>query len=240
MTEVTATRLFGQELERLRIDSDPAWLIEKPTGKLNVRRAMNADVNDINKLFDRWETGNDDYDIEASILIDRSGSMYSEIGSACRSAWIIKRAIEKIDGRVSVMTFGSVARTLYSADEKASASDVRLVDANGGTNPYYALIETQRLMTQSNSKTKLVFLLTDGDFEQTELNDTVIERLKKDGVYVCVVYLGNETYLERINNDPEVLKRLAHNAHDFRAITKPNDLVKVAKDVVKHHLTKGK
>lgn len=240
MTEVTATRLFGQELERLRIDSDPAWLIEKPTGKLNVRRAMNADVNDINKLFDRWETGNDDYDIEASILIDRSGSMYSEIGSACRSAWIIKRAIEKIDGRVSVMTFGSVARTLYSADEKASASDVRVVDANGGTNPYYALIETQRLMTQSNSKTKLVFLLTDGDFEQSELNDTVIERLKKDNVYVCVVYLGNEMYLERINSDPEVLKRLAHNAHDFRAITKPNDLVKVAKDVVKHHLGKGK
>jgi hypothetical protein len=238
--EVIATRLFGQELERLRIDSDPAWLIEKPTGKLNVRRAMNADVNDINKLFDRWEMGNDDYDIEASILIDRSGSMWREIGSACRSSWIIKRAIEKINGRVSVMTFGSVARTLYSADDKASASDVRVVDANGGTNPYYALLETQRLMTQSQAKTKLLFLLTDGQFENRPQNDTLIERLKKDNVYVCVVFLGNEGMLEEMKTNPEHYKDYSHNAHDFRAITKPNDLVKVAKDVVKHHLGKGK
>jgi hypothetical protein len=238
-SEVTATRLFGQELERLRIDSDPAWIIEKPTGKLNVRRAMNADVNDINKLFDRWEMGNDDYDIEASILIDRSGSMYSEIGSACRSAWVIKRAIEKIDGRVSVMTFGTIARTLYSADEKASGSEVRMIEASGGTQPYYALLESQRIMAQSNSKTKLMFLLTDGDFDNNT-SDTVIERMKKDGVYVCVVYLGSEGHLKYLNENPQKLEAMTHKAHDFRAITKPIDLVKVAKDVVKHHLTKGK
>lgn len=237
--EVTASRLFGQELERLRIDSDPAWIIEKPTGKLNVRRAMNADVNDINKLFDRWEIGNDDYDIEATILIDRSGSMYHEIGSACRSAWVIKRAIEKIDGRVSVMTFGTVARTLYSADEKASGSEVRMIEANGGTQPYYALLESQRIMAQSQSKTKLMFLLTDGDFDNNS-SDTVIERMKKDGVYVCVVYLGSEDQLKNLNENPERLEAMTHKAHDFRAITKPIDLVKVAKDVVKYHLTKGK
>ena len=230
-TEITASRLFGQELERIRIDSDPAWNLEKPTGKLNVRRAMNADVNEIGKLFDRWELGNEDYDIEASILIDRSGSMYHEIGSACRSAWVIKRGIERINGKVSVMTFSTVSRMLYERDDKALAGEVNIVEANGGTDPYYALVETARIMSQSQAKTKLVFLLTDGGFDKH--NDLVIEQLKNAGVYVSVVFLGNGRWVEALLADEEQRTAYAHGAHDFRAITEPIDLVKVAKDVVR-------
>ena len=233
-TEITASRLFGQELERIRIDSDPAWNLEKPTGKLNVRRAMNADVNEIGKLFDRWELGNDDYDIEASILIDRSGSMYSEIGSACRSAWVIKRGIERINGKVSVMTFSTISRMLYERDDKALAGEVNIVEANGGTDPYYALVETQRIMSQSTAKTKLVFLLTDGGFDKN--NDLVIEQLKNSGVYVSVVFLGSERWIEQLLADEEQRNAYAHGAHDFRAITQPIDLVKVAKDVVRANI----
>jgi hypothetical protein len=233
-SEITAGRLFGQELERIRIDSDPAWELEKPTGKLNVRRAMNADVNEIGRLFDRWTIGNDDHEIEACILIDRSGSMYSEIGSACRSAWVIKRGIEKINGRVSVMTFGSDSRLLYSPDDKASATEVKLVEASGGTDPRYALMESERIMAQSKAKTKLLFLLTDGGFSTD--NDQIIERLKQDSVYASVVFLGSEGYIQTIMGNPEERKAYAHGADNFRAIAKPIDLIKVAKDVVRHQL----
>jgi len=238
MPEVTTSRMFGQELERLRIDSDPMWNTEKPSGKLNVRRAMHADINDLNKLFDRWEIGNDDYDIEACILIDRSGSMYSEIGSACRSAWIIKRAIEKINGNVSVMTFSTVSRTLYSADERALANEINIVEANGGTDPYYALLESERIFMQSPRKTKLMFMLTDGAFDSKN-NDPIIERLNDNGVMTNVVFLtGNEDWAKRILSDPKLIKEYSHQAQNFQLIAKPNDLVKVAKDVVKNHLKK--
>lgn len=235
--EIMASRLFGQELERIRIDADPAWEREKPSGKLNVRRAMSADINDYGKLFDRWETGNDDYDIEACILLDRSGSMWSEIGDVCRSAWIIKRGIEKIDGRVTLMTFNDASHVLASADERADSSTVLEVDSAGGTNPFYALTETERLFMQSNRKTKLMFLLTDGGFSTD--NDNVIERLNHMGVHTNLVYLtSNESWANEMLKDRANLAQRAHKAQSFRVISKPADLLTVAKDVVRHHLKK--
>ena len=234
MAEVTASRLFAQELERLRIDSDPAWLRETPSGKLNVKRAMNADINQIDKLFDRWQEGNDDHDIEASILIDKSGSMDREIGSACRSAWVIKRAIERIDGKVSAMTFSDVSKELFDRDTKSKGGEVRVVESGGGTNPIYALKEAERIMLNSSAKTKLVFILTDGAWWGN--NDEVIAKMKKQGVYVSVVWLGDETYAKTILSDPKQLEQYTHGANQFRTITNPADLVKVAKDVVRHHV----
>jgi uncharacterized protein with von Willebrand factor type A (vWA) domain len=234
-SEVLASRLFAQELERLRIDSDPAWITEMPTGKLNVQRAMNADINDINKLFNRWVMGNDDYNIEACILMDRSGSMWTQIGAVCRSAWAIKRAIEKINGRVSVMTFGDVSRTLYTADEKAKATEIRMVESAGGTDPSLALKETERIMGLSTAKTRLVFVLTDGAFGHNE-NDQIIKKLKDNGVYTSIVFLGHEDYIKRIMNNAEELENMRHGAHDLQIIGNPSDLVKVAKSVVRHNV----
>ena len=234
MAEVTASRLFAQELERLRIDSDPAWLRETPSGKLNVKRAMNADINQIDKLFDRWQEGNDDHDIEASILIDKSGSMDREIGSACRSAWVIKRAIERIDGKVSAMTFSDVSKELFDRDTKSKGGEVRIVESGGGTNPIYALKEAERIMLNSSAKTKLVFILTDGAWWGK--NDEVIAKMIKQGVYVSVVWLGDEKYAQTILADPHQLEQYTHGANQFRTITNPAELVKVAKDVVRYHV----
>lgn len=240
MSEVTASRLFAQELELLRIESDPAWNREKPSGKLNVKRAMNADINKIDTLFDRWQEGNDDYDIEASILIDRSGSMYGEIGSACRSAWVIKRAIERINGKVSVSVFSDYARELFDRDTLASASDVRIVEAGGGTDPSQSLDETTRIMGNTNAKTKLVFILTDGEWYKPAVADSKIEQLIKQGCYVSVVWLGSEDYAKTIMRNPNQLEQYTHGANLFRTIQQPSELVKVAKDVVKAQMNRSK
>lgn len=232
--EVTASRLFAQELERLRIDCDPLWIQDKPTGKLNVAKAMNADINDINKLFNRWELGNDDYNIEACILMDRSGSMWSEMGAVCRSAWAIKRAVEKINGRVSVMTFSDTSRTLIDGDTKAKATEVLMVESSGGTDPTYALKETERIMGLSTAKTKLVFVLTDGAFNSNA--DKSIKALRDNGVFTSIVFLANGEWVEKVKDDPAQIAQLQHGANDLQFIGNPNDLVKVAKGVVRHNI----
>ena len=232
LSDVTAIRSFVSELERLRIDSDPDWDREKPTGKLNVMRAMQADVNDINKLFDRWTTGNDDYDIEACILIDRSGSMYSNIEATCRASWIIKRSLEKINASVSVTTFNDTSRLLYSAEEK-STSQYASVQASGGTDPFYALQEAERVMGNSRRKTKLLFLLTDGQFYGGK-SDEIIQNLKANGVYTSLVFLAESSGW--IEWGTENAEQISHGCHSLRIIQKPLDLVKVAKDVVRHHV----
>jgi hypothetical protein len=63
---------FAYEMETLRIENDPMWKLEVPTGRLNITRTMNADINDIDRLFDRWDIGNDNRDIEAVVLVDNS------------------------------------------------------------------------------------------------------------------------------------------------------------------------
>ena len=231
LSDVQAVRSFAQELERIRIDNDPDWKRELPTGKLNVRRAINADVNDINKLFDRWQTGNDDHDIEAVILLDRSGSMYNSMNPTCKASWIIKRALEKINASVSVLTFNDTSRVLYSSDEKAQAS-YAVVQSTGGTDPIYALSETERIMNTSKRKTKLLFLLTDGQFYGGS-SDESIARLKEMGVHTNLVFLGEASWAGWATENPE---KANHGVHNFRVITKPLDLVKVAKDVVRFHL----
>ena len=231
LADVTAQRSFAQELERLRIDCDPDWDREKPTGKLNVQRAMQADVNDINKLFDRWSTGNDDYDIEACILLDRSGSMWHDMDNASKASWIIKRSLEKINASVSVLTFNDESRILYSSDEKAQ-STYPTVLSSGGTNPEYALKEAERIMQGSTKKTKLLFLLTDGQF-YGGASDESIARLKEQGVHTNLVFLGEGNWVKWATDNAD---KISHGVHNFRMITKPLDLVKVASDVVKHHL----
>ena len=230
-SDVTAVRMFAQELERIRIDSDPDWKRELPTGKLNVRRAINADVNDINKLFDRWTTGNDDYDIEAVIALDRSGSMSWNMTDTSKAGWIIKRALEKINASVTVLTFNEASRVLYTADEKAG-SNFADVYASGSTEPQYALVETERIMMNSRRKTKLFFLLTDGQFYGGK-NDDIIKNLNNSGVITNMVFLGNEQWVRYAKERGELV---SHGVQNFRVITKPLDLVKVAKDIVKSHI----
>jgi hypothetical protein len=240
--EVRIARLFAQELERLRIDCDPNWQREVPSGKLNVRRAMNADINDINKLFDRWREGSDDYEIECSVLVDRSSSMYSLIGSASRAGWIIKRAVEQIEGKVSLMTFSDDSRIILDRDTKAKGGAVPIPNSTGSTNPVFALIETNRIMANTNAKTKLVFIVTDGQFNDNETADQYIQKLQEQGCYVAVVFLADNYLLERWNDPetwwgkPENQDALKHNADIFRLITEPLDLVKLARQVVKDNV----
>ena len=235
-SDVFVVKRFSQELERLRIENDPAWLRETPTGKLNVNRAMTTDVNRIDKLFDRWYEGNDICDMETVILVDSSGSMWHEVGSAYRSAWIIKRAIEKIEGKVTVIDFNSYGSVVSSSSDKAKANQVPWVKANGGTEPETALTETKRILTLSKSKTKLVFMLTDGAFSDTP-EDTLISEIKELGAYFSLCLIASEWFIRHIPEmKPEERLAMEHGATSFHLINKPLDLVDVARKIVKHEL----
>lgn len=227
-------RAFGVALERVRIDNDPAWQLEQPEGRLNIGRAMRADINDMDKVFDRWHEGNSNNDIDAIILVDTSGSMSWQIQRTMESAWIIKRGIERINGRVAVYKFNHDSRLIYTQADKASPSEYRYVNASGGTNPYKALLEARRHLTSSRRGVRMLFIVTDGAWDMTEENDKIIAELNKDGVQTAVVFLGN---LKRWTDSKEEYDRYVahyrHGAKHFRDIEEPSDMVLLAKDIVK-------
>jgi len=230
-----SARAFGVALERVRIDNDPAWELEQPMGRLNIGRAMRADINDMDKVFDRWSEGNSNNDIDAIVLVDTSGSMSWQIQRTMESAWVIKRGIERINGRVSVYKFNHDSRLIYSATDKAQPTEYRYVNSSGGTNPYKALLEARRHLINSKRGVRMLFIVTDGEWDMTEENNKVIADLTKDGVQTSVVYLGSlkgwgEFDREEYENR---CKRYRHGAKHFREVEEPNQMVLVAKDIVK-------
>lgn len=238
MNATASARRFAVELERIRIDNDPAWELEVESGRLNVSRAMNADVNDINKLFDRWSEGNSSNDIEAVILVDTSGSMGGRIYKTMETAWILKRGIERINGRVTVYKFNHDSRLIYKADDKAKPDEFRFVDSSGSTNPFKALIEAERILNASRKGIKICFMITDGEWDSTEINDGIISRMNANNVLTSVIFLGSLQWVK--DNDRErydqYMITLRHGAKFFRVVDEAKDILDVAKDLVKSQM----
>jgi hypothetical protein len=226
---------FGRELERLEIDNEPNWDKEKPSGRLNVQRTMNAGLNDIDRLFDQWSEVDYGTEIEAVILLDNSGSMGSQIQRASASVWAIKRGLERIHANTTVFSFNSGSRVLYTSDEKTSYDIVRAVHAGGTTNPVRALEEAKQIFNLTNRATKLLFIITDGGFDYAEPCDNLIKQFNEDGVITSTIYLGyipDSSYVWEADN----IEGFRHYAKHFNVIADPADLVRVATDIVVEQL----
>jgi len=226
---------FGRELERLEIDNEPNWDKEKPSGRLNVQRTMNAGLNDIDRLFDQWSEVDYGTEIEAVILLDNSGSMGSCIQRASASVWAIKRGLERIHANTTVFSFNSGSRVLYTSEDKTAYDTVRTVHAGGTTNPVRALEEAKQIFNLTNRATKLLFIITDGGFDYAEPCDNLIKQFNEDGVITSTIYLGyipDSSYVWEADN----IEGYRHYAKHFNVIADPTDLVRVATDIVVEQL----
>lgn len=237
---------FGQELERLVLDNEPSWDKGVPTGKLDVSRTMTNDVNAIGTMFNQWDLGNDSNDIEAVILMDNSGSMGWQMKMVCQANWIIKRGVERINGAVSSFSFNHESKLMYDRDTKAKPNVIRNVWAGGSTNPIGALMEAERLLNTSTKPIKILFVITDGQWENESQCDTIIKRLNDNGVLTSLVYIGDyewikgmEKQLLTLTNPDELefikrrLQSINHGVKVFKPITDVSDIVSLATKLVK-------
>lgn len=224
-------RKFAKELERLRDECEPAWVKETPSGKLNVQRVING--CEIDSAFDRWEEGTDGADVEAVILVDRSGSMSSGRNDmhASLACWTIKRALEAINAPVTVYAFDDKNEIAYTRNEKANRTRYKFVYGNGGTNPYGALISAEQLLMSSRKKNKMLFIITDGVFD-TNKNDEVIKRINNRGILTAMTLICSDRDFEYYNNNGYQEETLRHQAEIFGRISSAKELLPFAKAVV--------
>lgn len=241
---ISIARRFGTELERLVRNNDPAWLSRTRSGRLNISRTMNPDINAISEMFDQWDIGNEATDIEAVILTDNSGSMGGSMKAVCENTWIIKRGIETIEGSVTAFSFDSDTELLYDKSDKAMPRVMKFVSARGSTNPLRGIIEADRILTASKKSIKILFIVTDGDWERSEQCDEVIKGMNAKGFLTCVVFLGSykgyrELVDKSVNGDENAtnyLNSIRHNAKVFHAVSTTSDILKVATTLVKSTL----
>lgn len=229
---IISYRKFAKELERLRDECEPTWVKSVPSGRLNMQRVFNG--CEIDEAFDRWEEGTDGADVEAVILVDRSGSMTSNYNdkNASLACWTIKRALEAIDAPVTVYAFDDKNEVAYKRTEKAHKTKYKFIYGNGGTNPYGALVAAEQLLMSSRKKNKMLFIVTDGVFNH-EKNDELIERISKRGILTAMTLIMDDRDLKYYeghgyNNE----KEFRHGAEVFGRIKSARDLVPFAKMVV--------
>lgn len=233
---VTAEQ-FSEELQRLQIDADPQWEYEVSSGKLNIQRVMNFDPTKVGIAFDRWSEGNEGaFDMETAILVDNSGSMLGEITQALRSTWVIKRALDAINASNIVYTFSTRSKILYDKGELADPRKIRTVSTDNSTNPIEALREVERTMLASHRKSKMVFIITDGQWDNDSAGNAIISRLQDMGVVVVVVYLGDLTWLE--NREPQwisdYINAIKHGADIFYTVSQASQITELARRIVLH------
>lgn len=234
---ISAYRRFAKELERLRDECEPGWVKEVPSGRLNIQRVMSG--CEIDEAFDRWEEGTDGADVEAVILIDRSGSMghNNNDKNASLACWTIKRALEAIDAPVTVYAFDDKSEVAYRRIDKAHKTQYKFIYGNGGTNPYSSLLAAEQLLMSSRKKNKMLFIITDGVFNH-EKNDEIIERINNRGILTALTMIASESDLEYYTRQGNGLKQLAHGAQVFGHIKSAQDLVPFAKQVVSSSIKK--
>jgi hypothetical protein len=230
---IISYRKFAKELQRLRDDSEPTWQRETPTGRLNVQRVIRG--CEIDQSFDRWDEGDDGCDIEAVILVDRSGSMSSQQNDkkASIACWTIKRALEHIEAPVTVYAFDDSAEVAYTRKEPAHKTEYKFIYGNGGTEPYPTLLAAEQLLMASRKKNKMLFIVTDGVFN-TNKNDELIERITSRGILTSMILIMDDNdwkyYVEEHNQLSK--EQLRHKAEVFARITNAADLLPFAKQVV--------
>ena len=214
---VLIAKAFGRELERIKAEHEPAYETEVDTGRLNVVRYLQD--KEFDTCFDEWQEGKSDVtDIEAVILLDKSGSMSGDnADNAYKSMWAIKKALEQVNATATVVLFDSWNYLLYSADEKAGVT-IRDGGASGGTNPCDSLLYAKKIFAETSKPVKLLFMITDGAWD-TKQGEQAIKEMRNAGVLTCQAYLsGYEIQAEHLEG----------YRHSFELLTQ----IKSAKDIL--------
>jgi len=215
-----SAKKFGLELSKIRTENEPGWEKQTDNGRLNASRYLRN--CDLDVAFDRFTNGRQDAtEIECVILLDNSGSMSGNPAEqAYRAMYAIKKGLQEINARCSVLTYNSSSQMLYSADEKVS-NQVKDAGAGGGTDPESAIEFAYATFANSNKAVKLLITITDGEWGDTPIVDDLVAEMRSSGVLTAFALIAG--------HEP----RNKHNFEITTRITNTARLLDLAKAVVR-------
>lgn len=158
-----------EHFQRLYANVEPGWKYGSDVGKLNVGRAM-LDPENYDEHFDEWDEGREqESGLEVFISADLSGSMEGqEIEEASRALWKIKRALDEVGAKTTVVGFHAITLGLYDRNQEAPKNHVpRWTALGGATLPAESFHMARRVLTNSPMPNKLFIVITDGGWGNT-------------------------------------------------------------------------
>lgn len=185
---VSASRRMAQVLTRLRTELEETRLLRQNAGTIDVRRFNNRKPWEMD-FYQAWDPGMDEEtDLEAVIIVDLSGSMQSVMRETSEALWAVKRSLQALDSRVTVLGFSEASFVLYQPTEKVEATQMRLFGHRTATIPDGALKEAHRLLTTSTRSQKLLVSITDGDWQgNRKAQDGYVTDMNNNGVVTACI-----------------------------------------------------
>lgn len=171
-------------------------------------------------------------EVAICFVLDNSGSMRRSVMGSFRSQQEIANesaalAIKSLDKRdlVGVIVFNTEIDVLTklgpNSDAEATASKVRSILPNGGTNGLPALEEAGRQLGPVEAKQKHIIFLSDGRSMNPDQLPVVSKRLGERGIKVTTIAVGDEA-------DLRTMEAMATNGNgSFYNVTNPHILPRV-------------
>jgi len=181
LSEVMGTLIGAQE---------PQWVPDQSMGRLDITALMESRGAGLD-VFEQWnDNGEDAATVEVVILCDGSSSMSHRLaGPTSDGLWTIHTACCDNDIPCTAIGYNTSSYTVALPMEPMLTP--RLLTTTGGTNPVAAIEAALLIFQASTAKHKLLFTLTDGEWDRT--NTTVchqnIELMNRMGVKSYLLFL---------------------------------------------------
>lgn len=166
----------ADRLAELWAQIDSGWSYGVSEGsRIDMNRVFGARTpEELESVYVSWDPGRQESSgLEVVVLGDASGSM-SDYNSfvaqtgmrrcefASQNVWEVRSALAQVDAKVTVLTFQTTCKTLYSREEEADPGHYHDFRSSGGTNPLEAIKEARRILSVSEMTHKLLLVFTDG------------------------------------------------------------------------------
>lgn len=187
-----------RQLEEIRSLLEGTWRDDEPSGKVNLRRLLNAPPSQRGSIYRHWiQDEIDEAGLELVVLLDRSSSMASAIDHASQMCWMIASAVQKFDGRVHVISFADEDKTevLLTPKNRLSTNQYQPFGTYGGTYCSAALELALKVIKGSHMPNSMVAIVTDGAWSDL---DESVRVLQKINAYDCdTVLMGMGLDMQR-------------------------------------------
>jgi hypothetical protein len=230
--ERAESRKVQQVLRILRGDLSASVRKFQKSGSLDIQSAMRAEKMDTMNIFRRVRLNVvDKSKLGVAVLLDSSSSVRnSEFRDELKATWVLSNALESVKGRVEVIEFSDYNKVIKGFN--SSGDWKRHYD--GGTQVSPALkvarLDLLKLKQKERVNNLIVFIVSDGAFnDYNEAKDT-IDKLRKDGIKV--VWILANRYQSNYRTD-DIRKHLDAYIHIYELGLLSKELQKFVLDLQK-------
>lgn len=183
----------GETLARLLIGQNRRWVLPKQeTGRLNTRRLHDVVTGLTNRVFvNQFVTRANS--VAITLLIDCSSSMTAgtQMPDAIKAAFGLAEVCVRAQVRFAISGYFSNSEVVYQRavhfgvpwNSKAQAAVVAL-KPTGGTPTGDAILEASRQMAGEAADRHIIFVITDGNPNDTAYNIEAVDAVRRGGVEV--------------------------------------------------------